>query len=94
MAPACTTASQLRIALSTAASSRRSSPSARSNGTTVQPAPSRTGRVARPTPPDASLDELVGHPAYGRQDLQTDLERFVFLLGGSYGEPLFGPLPH
>ena len=39
----------------------------------------------------ASLEEFVGHPAYGLQDLQADLERFVFLLGGSDGEPLFGP---
>ena len=39
----------------------------------------------------ASLEEFVGHPAYGLQDLRSDLERFVFLLGGSDGEPLFGP---
>jgi hypothetical protein len=38
-----------------------------------------------------SLEEFVGHPAYGLQDLHADLERFVFLLGGSNGEPLFGP---
>ena len=37
-----------------------------------------------------SLEEFVGNPAYGLQDLQDDLERFVFLLGGSDGEPLFG----
>jgi hypothetical protein len=39
----------------------------------------------------ASLDEYVGNPAYGIQDLRGDLERFVFLLGGSDGEQLFGP---
>ena len=35
----------------------------------------------------ASLEEFVGHPAYGIQDLRSDLERFVFLLGGSDGDP-------
>ena len=39
----------------------------------------------------ASLEEFVGNPAYGIQDLRSDLERFVFLLGGSDGEPLSGP---
>ena len=38
-----------------------------------------------------SLEEFVGNPAYGIQDLDGDLERFVFLLGGGDGEPLFGP---
>lgn len=38
-----------------------------------------------------SLAEFVGHPAYGITQLRDDLERFVFLLGGSDGEPLFGP---
>jgi len=41
----------------------------------------------------ASLEEFVGHPAYGLDELRSDLERFVFLLGGSDGEPLFGPQP-
>jgi hypothetical protein len=41
----------------------------------------------------ASLEEFVGNPAYSLQDLHADLERFVFLLGGSDGETLFGPLP-
>ena len=41
----------------------------------------------------ASLEQFVGHPAYGPQDLRADLERFVFLLGGSDGEPLFGLPP-
>ncbi len=40
-----------------------------------------------------SLEEFVGHPAYGLAQLRQDLDRFVFLLGGSDGEPLFGPLP-
>jgi hypothetical protein len=39
----------------------------------------------------ASLEEFVGHPAYGLDERRSDLERFVFLLGGSDGEPLFGP---
>jgi hypothetical protein len=38
-----------------------------------------------------SLGEFVGHPAYGLPQLRDDLERFVFLLGGSDGEQLFGP---
>jgi hypothetical protein len=40
-----------------------------------------------------SLEQFVGHPAYNVAQLQEDLQRFVFLLGGSDGEPLFGPLP-
>jgi hypothetical protein len=39
----------------------------------------------------ASLAEFVGHPDYGLDELRGDLERFVFLLGGSEGEQLFGP---
>jgi hypothetical protein len=39
----------------------------------------------------ASLEQFVGDPAYGIQDLRGDLERFTFLLGGSDGEQLFGP---
>jgi hypothetical protein len=39
----------------------------------------------------APLEDFVGHPAYGTTQLHQDLERFVFLLGGSDGEPLFGP---
>jgi hypothetical protein len=34
-----------------------------------------------------SLAQFVGHPAYGLAQLRGDLERFVFLLGGSDGEP-------
>jgi hypothetical protein len=41
----------------------------------------------------ASLEQFVGHPAYGLTELRGDLERFVFLLGGSDGEQLFGPAP-
>jgi hypothetical protein len=41
-----------------------------------------------------SLEEFVGHPAYGLDQLRDDLERFVFLLDGSDGEPLFGPASH
>jgi hypothetical protein len=40
-----------------------------------------------------SLEDFVGHPAYGIAQLRQDLERFVFLLGGSDGEPLFGLPP-
>ena len=39
----------------------------------------------------ASLAQFVGHPAYGLAQLRGDLERFVFLLGGSDGEQLSGP---
>jgi hypothetical protein len=35
----------------------------------------------------ASLEQFVGHPAYSLDELHSDLERFVFLLGGSDGEP-------
>jgi hypothetical protein len=37
-----------------------------------------------------SLQQFVGHPAYGLNELRSDLQRFVFLLGGSDGEDLFG----
>jgi hypothetical protein len=51
-----------------------------------------TGWLARdPGRLAASLEEFVGHPAYDIGQLRQDLERFVFLLGGSDGEPLFGP---
>jgi hypothetical protein len=39
----------------------------------------------------ASLAQFAGHPAYSLDELRGDLERFVFPLGGSGGEPLFGP---
>jgi hypothetical protein len=38
----------------------------------------------------ASLEGFTGHPAYDIGHLRQDLERFVFLLGGSDGENLFG----
>jgi hypothetical protein len=41
----------------------------------------------------ASLQDYVGHPAYGTAQLRQDLDRFVFLLGGDDGESLFGPDP-
>ena len=41
-----------------------------------------------------SLAAYVGHPAYGIDTLRADLYRFVFLLGISDGEELFGePTP-
>ena len=40
----------------------------------------------------ASLEDLVGQPAYNTRQLREDLYRFTFLLGGSDGESLFGPL--
>jgi hypothetical protein len=40
-----------------------------------------------------SLEEFVGHPAYGLSELRADLERSVFLPGGSDGEPLLGRPP-
>ena len=41
-----------------------------------------------------SLAAFVGHPAYGLETLRADLHRFVFLLGISNGEELFGePTP-
>jgi hypothetical protein len=46
--------------------------------------------AADPAQLDASLTRFVAHRAYGAAQLQTDLHRFVFLLGGDDGEPLFG----
>ena len=37
-----------------------------------------------------SFAAFVGHPAYNTDTLCTDLRRFVFLLGASDGEELFG----
>ena len=37
-----------------------------------------------------SLAAFVGHPAYNTDTLCADLHRFVFLLGASDGEELFG----
>jgi hypothetical protein len=36
-----------------------------------------------------SFAGFVGHPAYGIDELQHDLRRFTFLLGGDDGEALF-----
>jgi hypothetical protein len=33
----------------------------------------------------------MGHPAYGIAHLRADLDRFVFLLGFTDGQQLFGP---
>jgi hypothetical protein len=33
-----------------------------------------------------SLEEFIGNPAYSIQHLPGDLDRFIFLLGGSDGE--------
>jgi hypothetical protein len=41
-----------------------------------------------------SLAAFVGHDAFGLDELRNDLHRFVFLLGRSDGEQLFGePTP-
>jgi hypothetical protein len=41
-----------------------------------------------------SFAAFVGHPAYNTATLCADLRRFVFLLGASDGEELFGePAP-
>ena len=45
----------------------------------------------RPGRLSASFAQFVGHPAYRPDELRGDLERFVFLPGGSDGEALFGP---
>jgi hypothetical protein len=39
----------------------------------------------------ASLADFAGNRAYDTRQLRTDLDRFIFLLGGSDGEPLFWP---
>ena len=51
-------------------------------------------RLIGPTNPEFSQSRSArddGHPAYGLDELRADLERFVFLLGGSDGEELFSP---
>ena len=37
-----------------------------------------------------SFAAFVGHPAYNTDTLRADLQRFIFLLGASDGEELFG----
>lgn len=39
---------------------------------------------------DASLRRFVGTAGYDVAELRGDLDRFVFLLGGTDGEALFG----
>jgi len=51
-----------------------------------------SGWLARdPARLGTSLEDFVSHPACDLAQLRGDLERFIFLLGGSDGEPLFGP---
>lgn len=45
--------------------------------------------AADPDTLNASLTRYVGHPAYDLTQLNQDLHRFAFLLGGNDGEPLF-----
>ena len=41
-----------------------------------------------------SFAAFVGHPAYNTDTPRADLQRFIFLLGASDGEELFGePAP-
>ena len=40
-----------------------------------------------------SLAAIIGHPAYTTQHLSDDLDRFVFLLGGSDGDEFLAPEP-
>jgi len=47
--------------------------------------------AAHPARLGSSLADFIGHPGYGTAQLCQDLNRFVFLLGGSDGEPPFGP---
>jgi hypothetical protein len=39
-----------------------------------------------PSRPGASLEQFVGNPGYGIQHLRDNLDRFIFLPGGSDGE--------
>jgi hypothetical protein len=41
-----------------------------------------------------SFAAFIGHPAYNTETLRADLHRFVFLLGASDGEDLFGEQTH
>jgi len=36
------------------------------------------------------LADFIGHPGYGTVQPRQDLDRFIFLLGCSDGEALFG----
>jgi hypothetical protein len=47
--------------------------------------------TADPATLSPSFLAYTGHPAYNLDTLHTDLNRFIFLLGGSDGEDLFQP---
>ncbi len=49
--------------------------------------------AADPGPLGASLARFVGNRAYDAGNLRDDLDRFIFLLGGNDGEPLFQSRP-
>ena len=44
------------------------------------------GWARAPARPGASLGQFAGNPAYSIQHLRDDLDRFIFLLGGTDGE--------
>jgi hypothetical protein len=46
--------------------------------------------TSRHRPPRRLASRIRRPPAYGLDELRSDLELFVFLLGGSDGEDLFG----
>jgi hypothetical protein len=54
---------------------------------------SLTGLCVIPAASAHRWEDFVGHPTYNASQLREDLNRFIFLLGGSEGEALFGP-PH
>jgi hypothetical protein len=49
--------------------------------------------AADPDTLSPSLQDYIGHPAYGLDALRADLDRFTFLLGGNDGEFLLGEDP-
>jgi hypothetical protein len=53
----------------------------------------RPGMPSRGAAGLCSLEQFVGHLVYDIDQLRQGLERFVFLLGGSDGDPLFGLPP-
>jgi len=53
-------------------------------------ASSASGWPATPRRLHASLGRFVGHPAFTTRHLSADLDRFIFLLGGSGEELLAG----
>lgn len=50
-----------------------------------------TGSLTIPINLDPSLTHFIGSHGYNIKQLSNDLDRFVFLLGGNDGEPLFQP---